>query len=89
MDFPSRVYLCVAAMVAQVPTPEITEGEVLNAGYAELMQRAEMIDNPEWRRAFLEDELSNRVLVTRWKCLKLTESDRDQGRASWRVESRV
>ena len=81
MDFPSRVYLCVAAVVVQVPTPEITEGEVLYAGYAELMQWAEMIDDPDWRRSFLEDELSNRALVSP---LEKPASDSIQSRSSWR-----
>jgi hypothetical protein len=67
MDFPSQVYLCVADVVAQIPTPEITEHEVLEAGYAVLMQTAEMIEDSAWRRAFFEDELSNRALITRWK----------------------
>jgi hypothetical protein len=67
MDFSSRGCLCLVAVMAQVPTPEITERDVLAAGYAEFMQRADMIDNPAWRRAFFEDELSNRVLVARWK----------------------
>jgi tetratricopeptide (TPR) repeat protein len=67
IDFPSRVYLCIADVVARVPTPDITEHEVLEAGYAELMQTAEMIEDSARRRSFLEDELSNRALVARWK----------------------
>ena len=78
MDFPSRVYLCIADVVAQAPTPEITEREVLDAGYAKLVQKAEMIDDPEWRRSFLEDELSNRDLVIRWKSFNAAASVRDR-----------
>jgi tetratricopeptide (TPR) repeat protein len=78
MDYPSRVYLCIADVVAQVASPEITEREVLDAGYAELLQKAEMIDDPAWRRSFLEDELSNRALAARWKSLNLAAPDRDR-----------
>jgi hypothetical protein len=49
--------LCIADVITQVPTPDITEHEVLEAGYAELMQTAEMIEDSAWRLAFLEDEL--------------------------------
>jgi hypothetical protein len=62
--------------------PEITEREVLAAGYAELVQKAAMIDDPAWRQSFLEDELSNRALVVRWKCLNLTVSGGDDTEAT-------
>lgn len=70
IDFPGRVYVCLADVFAQIPTPGITEREVLEAGHAELMRLADMISVPEWRRSFLEDELSNRALISRWeRCL--------------------
>jgi hypothetical protein len=75
MDFPSRVYLCIADVIAQIPTPGITEREVLDTGYADLVRKAEMISDPDWRRSFLEDELSNRALVARWKSLNLAALD--------------
>jgi len=73
IDFPSRIYLCIADVVAQVAMPGVTEREVLDAGYANLVQKADLISDPEWRRSFLEDELSNRALAIRWKSLNRAE----------------
>jgi tetratricopeptide (TPR) repeat protein len=78
MDYPSRVYLCIADVVAQVAMPGVTEREVLDAGYAELARKAEMISDPEWRRSFLEDERSNRALAARWTSLNLAAPDCDE-----------
>jgi tetratricopeptide (TPR) repeat protein len=66
IDFPSRVYLCVADVVARIPDPWISEAEALEAGYRELTRTAETIEDPEWRRSFLEDEVSNLALLARW-----------------------
>jgi DNA-binding SARP family transcriptional activator/tetratricopeptide (TPR) repeat protein len=67
IDFPSRVYVCLADVVSQVETPGISAHEVIEAGYRELMRRADLIRDPEWRRSFLENELSNRALLARWR----------------------
>jgi DNA-binding SARP family transcriptional activator/tetratricopeptide (TPR) repeat protein len=67
IDFPSRVYVCIAEVAAAVETPGITRHEAIQAGYAELMRRAEMIEDPVWRRSFLENELSNRKLLAAWE----------------------
>jgi hypothetical protein len=37
-----------------------------------------MISDSEWRRSFLEDELSNRALAARWKSLNLAASGGDE-----------
>jgi hypothetical protein len=77
IDFPARVYLCIADVVAQVPTPGVSERDVLDAGYAELRQRAEMINDPEWRRSFIEDEVSNKALIARWQRIKGADFQRN------------
>jgi len=77
IDFPARVYLCLADVVAQVLTVGVTERDVLDAGYAELRQRAEMINDPEWRRSFIEDEVSNKALIARWQRIKDADLQRN------------
>jgi hypothetical protein len=67
IDFPSRVYVCLADVMAAVETPELTLRDVLKAGYDDLMRSAERIEDPDWRRSFMEEELSNRTLLARWK----------------------
>ncbi len=66
-------YVAYSQMLAQEfalgVSPEITEHEVLDAGYDELMRLAEMIGDPEWKRSFLEDERSNRALIARFALL--------------------
>lgn len=70
IDFPALVSMCLVDIIAKIPIPDITEHDVLSAGYAQLMHRADMIDDPEWRRPFLEDEISNKALIARWQRIK-------------------
>jgi tetratricopeptide (TPR) repeat protein len=70
IDYPSRVYVCIADVVAQVENPWVAEREVLETAHRLLMQRAEMIENTDWRRSFLENEVSNRVLLARCESVK-------------------
>ncbi len=66
---PSLAYVCVADVF------EATEGDdpasaayaVIEAGYHDLMQRAEKISGADWRRSFLENESENRAMVERWR----------------------
>ncbi len=67
IDFPARVFLCLADVLAQTSAFESAEQEVLQAGYADLMRTAEGIDDAKWRQAFLEEERSNRALLSRWE----------------------
>ncbi len=69
LDYPSRVYLCIADVFAEVETPGVSERDPLEAGYELLVRRSEMIENPEWRRSFLENEVTNRALLARWRAL--------------------
>ncbi len=39
----------------------------LDAGYRELMTRADKISNPEWRRSFLENVAEHRAIVEMWE----------------------
>jgi DNA-binding SARP family transcriptional activator len=69
IDFPSRVYLRVADVVAAVETPGLSELEVLDRGHRELVRNAGMIENPVWRQSFLENVAENRTLLARWEAI--------------------
>jgi hypothetical protein len=43
----------------------ISAREVIEKGYHDLMQHAEKISDPEWRRSFLENITENRRIVER------------------------
>jgi hypothetical protein len=43
---------------------------VVELGYQKLMEAADRINNPEWRRSFLEDHMHNRKLVQLWERLQ-------------------
>jgi hypothetical protein len=66
---PSLAYVCVADVF------EATEGDdpasaahaVIEAGYRDLMQRAEKISDATWHRSFLENVAENRAMVERWR----------------------
>ncbi len=47
----------------------LNSADVLAAGYREIMARAAKINNPIWRRAFLENEVGNRKIVARHAAL--------------------
>ncbi len=61
-DYPSRVFVCLADVMARVEAPK-APARVLDRGYRELMRSAAMIEDPQWRRSFLEQEVSNRQLL--------------------------
>jgi ATP/maltotriose-dependent transcriptional regulator MalT len=67
MDFPSRVYVCLADVFSEIAAPDVTVREVLETGYGDLIQRAEKISDPDWRRSFLENVIENRTIVARWE----------------------
>ena len=69
IDFPSRVYACIADVVAAIGPPGLTAQEVVEAGYSELMRHADLICDPLLRRSFLENEVSNQDLIARCKSL--------------------
>lgn len=69
IDYPSRVYLRMAEVAAEMDAPGFSERDALEAGYAELTARAEKIRDPELRRSFLEDEVTNRALLARWQAV--------------------
>jgi hypothetical protein len=43
---------------------------VLEAGYRALMELADKLSNPEWRRSFLENVAENRAIVAWWQRLQ-------------------
>ncbi|MGB8646992.1 MAG: adenylate/guanylate cyclase domain-containing protein [Anaerolineae bacterium] len=73
MDVPTRVYVAVADIVDAVETsgrserasvePQLSRRTVVEAGYRELMARAQRISDPEWRQAFLENFQEHRTLI--------------------------
>lgn len=65
MDFPSRVYLCLAEVLGACGVGEDVVDAVTATGYAELRQRAERISDAAWRRSFLENVPENRSLMAR------------------------
>jgi hypothetical protein len=67
MDFRSQIYLYIADVFAQLPAPEIAAHDVLEAGYTDLMQRAEKISRADWRRSLLENVAENRMLIEKWQ----------------------
>jgi predicted ATPase len=64
---PSRTYLCVADVLEAVAPngPAGSAREVIDAGYSELMRRADAISDAEWRRSFLENVAENWTMVER------------------------
>ena len=66
---PAWVYACVADVLSSVENMNISIHEVIEAGYRDLMQRAEKINDPEWRKSFLENVVENKAIVERWKNL--------------------
>jgi tetratricopeptide (TPR) repeat protein len=62
---PAQVYLACADVFAQAGDQE-TAKIALEIGYRELIDQAYQIDNPEWRKSFLENIPEHRELLTRW-----------------------
>lgn len=71
MDFPSRVYICIADVLAAVGAPGISSQEVIESGYRDLMQRAEKLSDEAWRQSFLENVAENREIIERWKKMQV------------------
>jgi DNA-binding SARP family transcriptional activator/tetratricopeptide (TPR) repeat protein len=61
------IYLCIADVVAAVEAPGISAREAIEAGYRDMMQRADKIGDAAWRQSFLENVPENRELVERWE----------------------
>jgi predicted ATPase/DNA-binding SARP family transcriptional activator len=64
---PTWVFACIADVLDRIEIPGISSHDVIEAGYRDLMQRAEKISDPDWRRSFIEDVAENRAIVERWK----------------------
>jgi tetratricopeptide (TPR) repeat protein len=68
MESPFRVYLAVAEVFDALGLTS-EAWAATEAGYGELMSRADKISQFEWRRAFLENVEENRALVEMWERL--------------------
>jgi DNA-binding SARP family transcriptional activator len=70
MDFPSRTFVCLADVFGAIEMPGVSVRQVLEAGYEDLIQRAEKISDADWRRSFLEKAVENRAIIERWQRLR-------------------
>jgi hypothetical protein len=62
VTYPSRAYQTCADVFDALDDRE-TSRAVVEAGYRELMAYADRIDDPAWRKSFLENDPFNRALV--------------------------
>jgi DNA-binding SARP family transcriptional activator/class 3 adenylate cyclase/tetratricopeptide (TPR) repeat protein len=70
INFPARMYNSIANVFSSIESPPASPRLVIEAGYLDLMQRAEKISNAEWRKSFLENVPENREIMERWKKIK-------------------
>lgn len=66
MEQPTLAYLTCANVFNTFGTSQAARA-VIEAGYRELMQRAEKISEPEWRISFLENVPEHRAMVEMWE----------------------
>jgi tetratricopeptide (TPR) repeat protein len=76
INFPARMYGCVADVFAAVESPPVSPRDVIEAGYLDLMQSAEKISAAEWRKSFLENVIENRTIVQRWQEMNQNDPSR-------------
>ncbi|MBI5564788.1 MAG: tetratricopeptide repeat protein [Chloroflexi bacterium] len=71
LSSPSLAYVGVADVfeATDEDEPASTVRAVIEAGYRDLMQRAEKISRADWRRSFLENVVENRALIEKWQQL--------------------
>lgn len=66
IELPTLVYMTCADLFRALGQEENARAAV-QAGYHELMKRADKITNPEWRTSFLENVMEHRVMVEVWE----------------------
>jgi predicted ATPase len=66
MEFPTQTYLTVVDIMDGLRDQE-TARLALEEGYRELMERADKISEPEWRKSFLENVEAHRTMVEMWE----------------------
>ena len=66
MEFPLLGYETCADVFSATGHAALTR-HVIEAGYRELMARADRISLPEWRQSFLEHIPEHRRIQTRWE----------------------
>ena len=67
LSFPARLYMCVVDVLDVVSLSDIRLEDVLEAGYREVMTKAETIHDAGWRKSFLENIPENYRLITRYE----------------------
>ncbi len=68
MDWPARVYQTVGVILAEANRPAEAEAAI-EAGYREMMEGVNRINNIEWRRSMLENISENRALDSMWQAI--------------------
>jgi tetratricopeptide (TPR) repeat protein len=68
LEFPGLAYLTCARVYEALDLVDQTMAAV-TAGYADLMERAERIEDDAWRQSFLYQIEEHQALVERWKAL--------------------
>ncbi len=66
MEHPMRPYGLCADVFDALGERDLAQ-EVVDAGYRELMHRAEKISDSEWRESFLQEDPFNREIVELWE----------------------
>jgi hypothetical protein len=67
------LHLAAVLAVTGLPDSHVSPHQVREAGYRALMELADKLSNPEWRRSFLENVPANRAIVA-WR-QRLQEND--------------
>jgi hypothetical protein len=66
MEFPLLGYETCADVFLAAGLVALTR-QVIEAGYRELMERADKISSPEWRQSFLERVPEHHRIQVRWQ----------------------
>lgn len=63
----AAVYLALADVLEGIGCNAPAPRAIIEAGYRDVIARADKISNAEWRRSFLENVPENRALLARWR----------------------
>lgn len=77
IDLVGVVYNNLADVCTSLPILPMTAADVLAAASHDILQRAAKIDNPQWRTAFLENEVGNRRIMARYHSERIHMVRRD------------
>lgn len=69
LEFPILAYLTCARTFGAAGEQE-AEARVIQSGYQNLIKRADLISDPDWRKTYLDSFPEHRALVERWAVLQ-------------------